>query len=92
MAEPEEILLRSLQSSGIRLPSEVLSVGDSESVVLISICTQSLNLLGDTASFPTSLPESSFVADQVKVCARARGKRHHSLKRHPKQKFQNIKK
>ena len=68
MAEPEEILLRSHQSSGIRLPSEVSSVGDLESAVLISICAQSLNLLDDTASFPTSLPDSSSVGDQVKVC------------------------
>lgn len=61
------MLLNSLEDSGVRVPDDVSSVRDLTPAALVSICGQSLNLIAQTASFPTSLPDSS-VADQFKVC------------------------
>ena len=62
------MLLNSLENSGVRVPNDVSSVRDLTPATLVSICGQSLNLIAQTASFPTSLPDSSSVADQFNVC------------------------
>ncbi|CAN6559064.1 unnamed protein product [Malus baccata var. baccata] len=67
MEDPREILLKSLVSSGVCVPDDVSSVKDLTPAALVSICGQSLNLIGRTTPFPTSLPDSS-VADQFKLC------------------------
>ncbi|KAK9941169.1 hypothetical protein M0R45_017790 [Rubus argutus] len=67
MEDSREILLNSLEDSGVRVPNDVSSVRDLTPAGLVSICGQSLNLVAQTGSFPTSLPDSS-VADQFKVC------------------------
>ncbi|KAM1055372.1 hypothetical protein ACFX15_028399 [Malus domestica] len=67
MEDSREILLKSLESSGVCVPDDVSSVKDLTPAALVSICGQSLNLIGRTTPFPTSLPDSS-VADQFKLC------------------------
>ncbi|XP_068338511.1 uncharacterized protein [Pyrus communis] len=67
MEDSREILLKSLENSGVCLPDDVSSVKDLTPATLVSICAQSLNLIGRTAPFPTSLPDSS-VGDQFKLC------------------------
>ncbi|KAM5582695.1 hypothetical protein ABKV19_002900 [Rosa sericea] len=67
MEHSPEILLNSLHNSGVRVPYDVSSVRDLTPATLVSICGQSLNLIAQTSSFPTSLPDSS-VADQFNVC------------------------
>ncbi|GAB4845904.1 hypothetical protein Ancab_024909 [Ancistrocladus abbreviatus] len=65
MEESQEILLNSLKSFGISIPSEVSSIGELNSAAFFSICSQSLHFLDVTSSFPTSLPDS--MADKVKI-------------------------
>ncbi|KAM1806090.1 hypothetical protein ACFX11_029275 [Malus domestica] len=67
MEDSREIQLKSLESSGVCVPDDVSSVKDLTPAALVSICGQSLNLIGRTTPFPTSLPDSS-VADQFKLC------------------------
>lgn len=67
MEDSREILLKSLESSDVCVPDDVSSVKDLTPAALVSICGQSLNLIGRTTPFPTSLPDSS-VADQFKLC------------------------
>lgn len=67
MEESEDILLKSMENCGIRIPPYVSSIRELKSSTLISICAQSLNLIDKTFSFPYSLPDSS-VADQFKIC------------------------
>lgn len=67
MEESREILLKSLENSGVCVLNDVSSVRDLTPATLVSICGQSLNLIGKTPSFPTSLPDSS-VADKFKLC------------------------
>ncbi|XP_077222646.1 coiled-coil protein [Tasmannia lanceolata] len=66
MDEAQEILLNSLESSGISLPNRVSSIQDLTPDVLISICSQSLRLIDDSSSFPISLPDS--MAERFKIC------------------------
>ncbi|KAF3453274.1 hypothetical protein FNV43_RR03714 [Rhamnella rubrinervis] len=67
MEESQEILLKSLESSGVCVPNNVSSIRDLKPATLVSICGQALNLIDDTDLFPTSFPDSS-VADQFKIC------------------------
>lgn len=67
MEESREILLKSLENSGVCVLNDVSSVRDLTPATLVSICGQSLNLIGKTPPFPTSLPGSS-VADKFKLC------------------------
>jgi hypothetical protein len=67
MEESQEILVSTLEKSGVSIPASVSSVRDLNPTTLVSICAQCLNLLDRTASFPTSLPDGS-VADQFKIC------------------------
>ncbi|KAH7545420.1 hypothetical protein FEM48_Zijuj01G0092000 [Ziziphus jujuba var. spinosa] len=67
MEESQEILLKSLENSGVCVPNNVFSIPELKPTTLVSICGQALNLIDDTVSFPTSLPDSS-VAEQVKIC------------------------
>ncbi|KAH0997817.1 hypothetical protein GBA52_021681 [Prunus armeniaca] len=67
MEESREILLKSLENSGVCVLNDVSSVRDLTPATLVSICGQSLNLIGKTPPFPTSLPDSS-VADKFKLC------------------------
>lgn len=67
MEESQEILLQSLENSGVCVPNNVSSIPELKPATLVSICGQALNLIDDTVSFPTSLPDSS-VAEQVKIC------------------------
>lgn len=67
MDEAQEILLNSLQSTGISLPSNLSSIKDLTPDSLVSICAQLLTLIdGSSSSFPTSLPSS--MADKFKIC------------------------
>lgn len=68
MEESQEILLKSLENSGVCVPSNVSSIRDLKPDSLVSICGQALNLIDNTDLFPISLPDSS-VADQFKICA-----------------------
>lgn len=68
MDESQEILMNSLESSGISIPPSVSSLRDLDPNTLVSICAQCLNLLDHTASFPTFLPDGS-MATQVKICS-----------------------
>ncbi|KAM0995654.1 hypothetical protein ACFX2C_005759 [Malus domestica] len=67
MEDSREILLKSLENSGVCVPDDVSSVKDLTPATLVSICSQSLNLIGRTTPFPTSLPDCS-VGDQFKLC------------------------
>ncbi|XP_010942886.1 uncharacterized protein [Elaeis guineensis] len=70
MDEAQEILLSSLNSSGVSLPAGVFSIKDLAPETLVSICAQSLRLLDDDESppsFATFLPEST--AERFKICA-----------------------
>ena len=67
MEDSHQILLNSIQNSGVRLPHNVSSLQDLTPAILVSICAQSLNLIHQTASFPNSLPDS--VPEQFKTCS-----------------------
>ncbi|KAF2288927.1 hypothetical protein GH714_022854 [Hevea brasiliensis] len=58
MEEYDDVLLKSLQNAGVSIPSNVASVQDLTPATLVSICAQSLNLLDETASLPSSFPDS----------------------------------
>lgn len=67
MEEAQAILLNSLQSSGISLPSNLSSLKDLTSESLVSICSQFLLLIdGSFPSVPSSVPLS--MADRFKIC------------------------
>ncbi|KAJ0044867.1 hypothetical protein Pint_03774 [Pistacia integerrima] len=66
MEESEEILLSSLQTGGVSIPDNVLSIKDLTPSSLVSICGQSLNLLNETSSFCTSMPDS--MGEKFKIC------------------------
>ncbi|XP_058114856.1 uncharacterized protein LOC131257925 [Magnolia sinica] len=66
MEEAHEILLNSLEGSGISLPTGVSSIQDLTPGALVSICAQSLRLIDGSSSFPTSLPIS--MAERFKIC------------------------
>ncbi|KAL5981940.1 hypothetical protein ACLOJK_016007 [Asimina triloba] len=66
MEEAQEILLNSLEGSGISLPTGVSSIQDLNPAALVSICSQSLQLIDDSYAYPTSFPAS--MAERFKVC------------------------
>lgn len=66
MEESQEILLSSLGSAGVSIPTSVSSIQDLTPTSLFSICAQSLSLIDNTTSFPTSLPDS--MAERFKIC------------------------
>ncbi|KAG8636912.1 coiled-coil domain-containing protein 22 isoform X2 [Manihot esculenta] len=66
MEEYEDVLLKSLQNAGVSIPSNVSSIQDFTSATLVSICAQSVNLLDETASLPSSFPDS--LVDKFKIC------------------------
>ncbi|XP_057982640.1 uncharacterized protein LOC131167771 [Malania oleifera] len=66
MEESQKILLRSLESSGVRLPPLVSSIGDLSSPSLFSVCAQSLRLIDAACPIPTSLPDS--MAERFRIC------------------------
>ncbi|CAN4103895.1 unnamed protein product [Withania somnifera] len=69
MEESQEILLNSIASSGVAIPSGVSSVKDLTPAALFSISSQALHLIGGhNSSFPASLPENS-VSDRLKLCS-----------------------
>ncbi|RRT79986.1 hypothetical protein BHE74_00033986 [Ensete ventricosum] len=73
MDEAEEILLSSLRSSGVSLPSGLSASSSSikglSPGALVSVCAQSLRLIrgAGSASLPTSIPDAA--AERFKVCA-----------------------
>ncbi|XWS11387.1 hypothetical protein CRYUN_Cryun38cG0079500 [Craigia yunnanensis] len=76
MEESQEILLNSLRSFGVSIPENVSSFNDFTPTTLISICCQSLNLLGNNKddddndmSFPNSVEDSVSMADKFKICS-----------------------
>ncbi|XP_022716694.1 coiled-coil domain-containing protein 22 homolog isoform X1 [Durio zibethinus] len=76
MEESQEILLNSLRSLGVSIPESVSSFNDLTPTTLISICSQSLNLLGNNKggddndmSFPNSVEDSVSMADKFKICS-----------------------
>ncbi|KAF6153822.1 hypothetical protein GIB67_001055 [Kingdonia uniflora] len=67
MDEAQEILLTSLNNSGVSLPIGVSNIQTLNPNSLVSICAQSLNLIhNNSLSFPDSLPESR--AERFKIC------------------------
>lgn len=69
MEESQEILLNSLQKSGVSIPPDVSSIPNLTPPLLFSICAQALNRIHPQTKIPysTSLPDS--VADQFKMCS-----------------------
>ncbi|KAJ4981006.1 hypothetical protein NE237_031843 [Protea cynaroides] len=65
MEEAQEILLNSLKNWGVSLPVGMTSVQNLTPTTLVSICSQSLHLIDESSSFPTSLPDS--MAEQLKI-------------------------
>ncbi|XP_072973950.1 uncharacterized protein [Typha angustifolia] len=69
MDEAEEILLNSLRSSGVSLPTSISSLRDLSPDSLFSICAQFLHLIDPSSSFPPpSLPETT--AERFEICER----------------------
>ncbi|GAV59656.1 DUF812 domain-containing protein [Cephalotus follicularis] len=66
MEESQEILLNSLRNVGVSIPDNVPSIKELTPTTLISICAQSLNIIGNTTSFVATLPDS--MADKFRVC------------------------
>lgn len=68
MEESQEILLNSLQKSGVSVPPDVSSIRNLTPPLLFSICAQVLNRIHAQTKIPfsTSMPDS--VADQFKIC------------------------
>ncbi|TYH35002.1 hypothetical protein ES332_D13G163300v1 [Gossypium tomentosum] len=76
MEESQEILLKSLSSFGISIPENVSSFSELTPTTLISLCCQSLNILGNNDdddenhfSFPISVEDSVSIADKFKICS-----------------------
>ncbi|KAK9134014.1 hypothetical protein Scep_013542 [Stephania cephalantha] len=67
MEEAQSILLNSLQSSGISIPSNLNSIRELSPGDLVSICSQSLRLIDGSLSIRASLPDS--VAERFKTCS-----------------------
>ncbi|KAK6934642.1 Coiled-coil domain-containing protein 22 [Dillenia turbinata] len=67
MEESDQILLKSLQHSGLAIPDEVSSIKDFTPTTLFLICSQSLRILNYPSVFPPSLPDS--MADRFKICS-----------------------
>ncbi|KAK6947118.1 Coiled-coil domain-containing protein 22 [Dillenia turbinata] len=67
MEESDQILLKSLQHSGLAIPDEVSSIKDLTPTTLFFICSQSLRILNFPSVFPASLPDS--MADRFKICS-----------------------
>uniref|UniRef100_A0A3Q7HG42 CCDC22 N-terminal domain-containing protein n=1 Tax=Solanum lycopersicum TaxID=4081 RepID=A0A3Q7HG42_SOLLC len=69
MEESQDILLNSIASSGVTIPSGVSSVKDLTPPTLFAVSSQALYLIDrQNSSFPASLPENS-VADRSKLCS-----------------------
>ncbi|XP_022159122.1 coiled-coil domain-containing protein 22 isoform X3 [Momordica charantia] len=68
MEESQEILLNSLQKSGVSVPPDVPSIRNLTPSNLFSICAQVLNRINGQTKihYSTSLP--LYVADQFKIC------------------------
>ncbi|KAK1296751.1 hypothetical protein QJS10_CPB15g00972 [Acorus calamus] len=72
MEEAEEILLGSLSSSGVSIPSGSTSIGGLTTADLLSICAASLPLIaGDGGSSPPSVPDPlpDSTMDRFKICS-----------------------
>lgn len=76
MEQSQEILLKSLSSLGISIPENVSSFNELTPTTLISLCCQSLNILGNNDdddeshfSFPISVEDSVSIADKFKICS-----------------------
>ena len=76
MEKSQEILLNSFGSFGVSIPENVSSFNDLTPTTLISICCQSLNLLGNNKedddndmSFPNLVEDSVSMADKFKICS-----------------------
>ncbi|KAK9156377.1 hypothetical protein Sjap_003857 [Stephania japonica] len=67
MEEAQAILLNSLQSSGVSIPSNLNSIRELSPGDLVTICSQSLHLIDGSISIRASLPES--VAERFKTCS-----------------------
>ncbi|KAI3920469.1 hypothetical protein MKX01_000808 [Papaver californicum] len=67
MDEAQEILINSLENSGISLPAGVFKIKDLTETALVSICSQSLHQIDNSLLFPTSLPDS--MAEKFKICS-----------------------
>ncbi|OVA08275.1 Protein of unknown function DUF812 [Macleaya cordata] len=67
MDEAQEILINSLENSGISLPTGVFTIKDLTQAALVSICAQSLHRIDNSLSFPASLPDS--MAERFKICS-----------------------
>ncbi|CAN6479719.1 unnamed protein product [Victoria cruziana] len=68
MEDGQEILLSSLEQFGVSLPTGVSSICEMAPSALISICSQSLNLIDSSVSFPTSLPDST--TERIDMCTK----------------------
>ncbi|XP_057826467.2 uncharacterized protein LOC131038148 isoform X1 [Cryptomeria japonica] len=67
MDEAHQILLNGLEQAGVVMPTGVSSIEDVASGSLVSICSQTLHLINETSSFPTSMAVS--MADRFRLCA-----------------------
>lgn len=76
MEGSQEITLDSLGRFGVSIPENVSSFNDLTPTTLISICCQSLNLLGNIKdeygndmSFPSSVEDSVSMDDKFGICS-----------------------
>ncbi|XP_039012249.1 uncharacterized protein LOC120141458 [Hibiscus syriacus] len=76
MEESQEILLKSLSTFGVSLPENVSAFSDLTPTTLISVCCQSLNIIGSNedddqngVSFPDSVEDYVPMADKYKICS-----------------------
>ncbi|XP_038996723.1 coiled-coil domain-containing protein 22 homolog [Hibiscus syriacus] len=76
MEESQEILLKSLSTFGVSIPENVSEFNDLTPTTLISVCCQSLNILGNNedddqndVSFPDSVEDYVSTADKFKICS-----------------------
>ncbi|XP_010552355.1 PREDICTED: coiled-coil domain-containing protein 22 isoform X2 [Tarenaya hassleriana] len=66
MEESRDMLMKTLEKSGVSIPGDVSSIGEFSPDALVLICAQLLNLLDRTSLFSTELPDS--VADRFRIC------------------------
>ncbi|XP_038903178.1 coiled-coil domain-containing protein 22 isoform X2 [Benincasa hispida] len=69
MEESQEILLNSLQKSGVSIPPDISSIRNLTPPLLFSICAQVLNRIHLQTKIPFSISLPDSVADQFKICS-----------------------
>ncbi|CAK7324475.1 unnamed protein product [Dovyalis caffra] len=61
-----DMMLSSLRTAGVWIPENVASIRDFTPTIFVSVCAQCVNLIDQTASLPTTLPDATI--DKLKTC------------------------